>query len=73
MSDQVYMFGAAAGAFVFLAAVLFASRGARKRHGSGGEETTTSESHSSSSSSGGSGSSGKRVKKFRSDGTPVYE
>ena len=72
MSDQVFMFGAAAGAFVFLAAVLFASRGARKRHGSGGEETTTSESHSSSSS-GGSGSSGKRVKKFRSDGTPVYE
>ena len=68
MADAMFMYGVVTGIFVFLAAILFGSRGARKRHGPG-EEHAEPESHSS----GGSGGGGKRIKKFKSDGTPVYE
>lgn len=67
MADAMFMFGVTAGIFAFLVAVCFGARGARKRRGGGGESEP--ESHSSSSS----GSEGKRIKKFKSDGTPVYE
>lgn len=67
MADAVFMYGVTTGIFAFLVAVLFSSRGARKRHG-GMEEVA--ESHSGGSSS---GNEGKRIKRFKSDGTPVYE
>ena len=69
MADAMLMYGVTAGIFAFLVAVVFGARGARKRRGGG--EDSGPESHSTSSSS--SGSQGKRIKKFKSDGTPVYE
>ena len=68
MADAMFMYSVTAGIFAFLVAILFGSRAARRRHGSG-EDHAEPESHSSSGSSGG----GKRIKKFKSDGTPVYE
>lgn len=62
MADAMFMYWVTAGIFAFLVAVVFGSRGARKRHGSGDH---MDESHSS-----GSESEGKR-KKFKSDGTPA--
>lgn len=69
MADAMLMYGVTAGIFAFLVAVVFGARGARKRRGGG--EDSGAESHSTFSSS--SGSQGKRIKKFKSDGTPVYE
>jgi hypothetical protein len=66
MADEIFMFGVTAGIFAFLVAILFSSRGARKRHG--GVEV---ESHTGSSGS--SGNEGRRIKEFKSDGTPVYD
>jgi len=66
MADSMLMYGVTTGIFVFLVAILFTSRGARKRHGPAEEMP---ESHSS----GGSEGETRRVKKFRSDGTPVYD
>jgi hypothetical protein len=63
MADSMFMYAVTTGIFAFL----FASRGARKRHGPVEE---VPESHSSG---GGSEGEGRRVKKFRSDGTPVYD
>jgi len=68
MADGMFMYSVTAGIFAFLVAILFGSRGARRRHGSG-EDHVEPESHSSS----GSGGGGKRIKKFKSDGTPVHE
>lgn len=65
MADAMFMYSVTAGIFAFLVAILFGSRGARKRHGS--EDRVEPESHSSSSS----GDGGKRIKKFKSDGTPA--
>jgi hypothetical protein len=65
MADEVIMYGVTAGIFAFLVAVLFSSRGARKRHGD-----VEVESHSGGSAS---GNEGRRIKKFKSDGTPVYD
>lgn len=66
MADAMFMYGVTAGIFAFLAAITFGSRGARKRQGS--TEGSEPEHHSSSSSSSGEG---RRIKKFKSDGTPV--
>ena len=63
MAESMFMYGVAAGLFAFLTGVVFAARGARGRHKTEG----TAETHS-----GGSGD-GKRIKKFKSDGTPVYD
>ena len=60
MADALLMYGVATGIFVFLVAVVFGARGARKRRGSSDHME-----HSSSS-----GNEGKR-KKLRSDGTPA--
>ncbi len=64
MADSVLMFGVTAGIFAFLVAILFVSRGARKRHG---PEEEVAETHSSGSSA----KDGKKIKKFKSDGTPA--
>jgi len=64
MADAMFMYGVTAGIFAFLVAVVFGARGARKRHEPEGE---TTEKHSSASSS----KEGKKIKKFKSDGTPV--
>lgn len=68
MADAMFMYSVTAGIFAFLVAILFGARGARRRHASD-EDHVEPESHSSS----GSGGGGKRIKKFKSDGTPVYE
>jgi F0F1-type ATP synthase membrane subunit c/vacuolar-type H+-ATPase subunit K len=70
MADAVFMYGVTAGIFAFLVAILFGSRAAHKRRGSD-EGPGASESHSQTSSA--SGNEGRRIKKFKSDGTPVYE
>jgi hypothetical protein len=62
MADAVFMFGVTAGIFAFLVAILFVSRGARKRRGAGEE---VAETHSSASSA----KDAKKIKKFKSDGT----
>jgi hypothetical protein len=67
MADAMFMYGVTAGIFAFLAAITFGSRGARKRQGS--TEGSEPEHPSSSSSTG----EGRRIKKFKSDGTSVYE
>jgi len=67
MADSVFIYGVTTGIFAFLVAVLFASRGARKRRGPANEEIAES------NSSGGSEGGERRIKKFRSDGTPVYD
>jgi hypothetical protein len=66
----MFMYGVTAGIFAFLVAILFGSRAAHKRGGSD-EGHGGSDSHPHASNA--SGSEGKRVKKFKSDGTPVYE
>jgi len=66
MADAMFMYGVTTGVFAFLVAVCFGARGARGRRGSGEE---VGEAHSSGSS----GGEGRRIKKFKSDGTPVYE
>jgi hypothetical protein len=69
MADAMFMYSVTAGIFAFLVAILFGSRGARRRHGS--EDQIKSESHTHPSS--GSGDGGRRIKKFKSDGTPASE
>jgi hypothetical protein len=68
MADATFMYAVTAGIFVFLVAILFGSRAARKRHGTEKESIET-ESGSSADNS----SEGRRIKRFRSDGTPVYD
>jgi hypothetical protein len=68
MADAMFMYTITAGVFAFLVAILFGARGARRRRGSG-EDHVEPESHPSSSS----GDVGMRIKKFKSDGTPVHE
>jgi len=70
MSEETFMFAVTTGIFVFLVAVLFGTRAARKRKEPEERPVETTE----SSFSGSSGSEGgKRIKRFKSDGTPVYE
>lgn len=68
MAEAMFMYAVTTGIFVFLAAVLFGTRAARKR-----KEPENRSVESEAPSSGSSGSGGKRIKRFRSDGTPVYE
>ncbi|MEW6603906.1 MAG: hypothetical protein AB1351_04365 [Thermoproteota archaeon] len=67
MADAMFMYGVTTGIFAFPVAICFGARAAHKRHGSD-EGLGVSESHF-----GGSGNQGRRIKKFKSDGTPVYE
>lgn len=77
MAEEMFMYTVTAGIFVFLVAVLFGTRAARKRKepedrpvetksSFSGDETRTYE-------KGSSGSEGKRIKRFKSDGTPIYD
>lgn len=68
MADEVFMYAVTTGIFAFLTAILFGSRAARKRHEQK-EESTVTETESYS----GSGGEGRRIKRFKSDGTPVNE
>jgi hypothetical protein len=68
MADEVFMYGVTTGIFAFLVAILFGSRAARKRNEQK-EDSAVAETESYS----GSGGEGKRIKRFKSDGTPVYE
>jgi hypothetical protein len=75
MAEETFMFAVTAGIFAFLVAVLFGTRGARKRKEPEEKavETTESSFSESSGSGGGGAGGGKRIKRFKSDGTPVYE
>jgi hypothetical protein len=68
MAEETFMYAVTAGIFVFLVAVLFGTRAAHKRKEPEESSVETGSSFSSSSESG-----GKRIKRFKSDGTPVYE
>jgi hypothetical protein len=68
MAEEAFMYSVTTGIFVFLVAVLFGSRAARKR-AEPKEGSVETESHSAS----GPGSEGRRIKRFKSDGSPVYE
>jgi hypothetical protein len=65
MADEMFMYYVTAGIFAFLVAVLFGSRAGRKR-GEPERESVETESHRS----GESASEGKKIKRFKSDGTP---
>jgi hypothetical protein len=72
MADQLFMFVAAAGTIIGLAALLFVSKGIRMR--SGGLTTTPTVSPSSSSfDKKNYNNAGRKVKKYSSDGKPIYE
>jgi hypothetical protein len=68
MAEEMFMYGVTAGVFAFLVAILFVTRGAHKRKEPENKSVET-ESHFSGSP----GSGGKRIKRFKSDGSPVYE
>jgi hypothetical protein len=68
MAEETFMYAVTTGIFAFLVAVLFGTRAARKR-----KEPESTPVETESSYSGSSGSGGKRIKRFKSDGSPVYE
>ena len=75
MADQLFMFVTTAGTMIGLTALLFVSKGIRMR--SGGLTTSPTVSTSSSSSSfdmkNYDNNAGRKVKKYSSDGKPIYE
>ena len=72
MADQIFMFMTTAGTMIGLAALLFVSKGLRAR--SAGLTTSSSAAPPSSSSDNKSYSNvGRKVKKYTSDGKPIYE
>ena len=71
MADQIFMFMTTAGTMAALTAGLFVSRGMRMR--SGGLTATSSSSASPASSDKGYDKGGKKVKRYSSDGKPIYE
>ena len=68
MAEEAFMYAVTTGIFAFLVAVLFGTRAVRKR-----KEPEEKPVETESSYSGTSGGGGKRIKRFKSDGTPVYE
>jgi hypothetical protein len=68
MAEEAFMYAVTTGIFAFLVAVLFGTRAVRKR-----KEPENRPVETESSFSGSSGSEGKRIKRFKSDGSPVYE
>ncbi len=77
MADQLFMFITTGGTMVALAVLLFVSKGLRMR--SGGLTATATSSLSSNTASSSSfdnksyNNTGKKVKKYSSDGKPIYE
>jgi uncharacterized membrane protein YgcG len=73
MAEETFMYAVTAGIFVFLVAILFGTRAARKRKEPEERAVETTESSFSEGSGSGGAGGGKRIKRFKSDGTPVYE
>ena len=71
MADQIFMFTTTAGTMAALTALLFVSKGLRMR--SGGLAATYSSSSTPPSSDKSYDKGGKKVKKYSSDGKPIYE
>ena len=77
MADQIFMYMTTAGTLIAFGVLLFVSKGIRKRS-SPGLATSSSASFAPPSSSYDSKSSsssniGRKVKKYSSDGKPIYE
>ena len=68
MAEEMFMYAVTTGVFVVLVAILFGTRAAHKR-----KEPEEKSVETESQFSGSSGSGGKRIKRFKSDGTPAYE
>jgi hypothetical protein len=73
MADQMFMFATMAGTMAAFAAVLFVSRGIRSRANKIGNKGSSFSPSDSQSSKGNVTNKGKKVKRYNSDGTPVYE
>jgi hypothetical protein len=73
MADQMFMFGTMAGTMAALAAVLFVSRGIRRRANKISNKGSSFSPSDSQSSKVSGTNKGKKVKRYNSDGTPVYE
>jgi hypothetical protein len=71
MADQIFMFITTAGTMAALTALLFISRGIRTR--SSGINTRSTSSVSSGDDKKRYDNTGKKVKKYSSDGKPIYE
>jgi hypothetical protein len=72
MADQIFMFMTTAGTMIGLAVLLFVSKGLRAR--SAGLTTSSSAAPPSSSFDNKSHNNvGRKVKKYSSDGKPIYE
>jgi hypothetical protein len=72
MADQLFMFVTTAGTMIGLTALLFVSKGIRMRSG-GLTATPTVSSSSSSFDKKNDNNAGRKVKKYSSDGEPIYE
>ena len=68
MADQIFMFMTTAGTMAAFAALLFVSRGIRAR-----SSGITSSSSSTGPSSSSFDNKSRQVKKYSSDGKPIYE
>jgi hypothetical protein len=73
MADQVFMFMTTACTMAAFAALLFVSRGVRTRSGGLTATSSSSSAGSTSSSSSSLDNVGRKVKKYSSDGKPIYE
>ena len=71
MADQLFMYMTMAGTMAAFSALLFVSRGTRTR--SGGLTATSSSTSVGSTSSSSFDNAGRKVKKYSSDGKPIYE
>jgi len=69
MADSIFMFVVTTTIFIFLMAILFGLRAHRCRR----SELADAETNLHSNSSSGSAGKGRRIKKFKSDGTLVSE
>jgi hypothetical protein len=76
MADQLFMFITTGGTMIALAVLLFVSKGLRMRSGGLTATATSSLSSNTTPSSFDNKSynnAGKKVKKYSSDGKPIYE
>jgi hypothetical protein len=75
MADQIFMFATTAGFMVGLGVLLFVVRSRRPKEAKviSGAGSSSSSSSTGSSSYGEESRKGKRIKRYNSDGTPVYE
>ena len=73
MADQLFMYMTMAGTMAAFAALLFVSRGTRTRSGGLTATSSSTSAGSTSSSSSSFDNAGRKVKKYSSDGKPIYE